>query len=377
MSREISINISIDLHGLIKLFYLLKNSPCTIGSSAFSFMESSAFDSIESSLLDLLMSELKNSILNLISDLSSPDGKTSNSLGTVSEILSKKMWEMIQHCIRLEEEVKASRLLKLLADMGDARAQFEIGIVYNDAKDFKSASQYYHLACEKNYGKAFSNLGWYYNMGIFVNQDNAKALELYSRGFKLGDVNSIYNLAMCYDKGIGVPRDIQYASDLYWQGTLMGHKMSLNKLAICYKQGIGVRQDYDMAAWLYTSAICSDLKYDYNSDSNSDYLINNIIMLYNIYDQQMASVIHNLYKLKYIEYSSIMYRNIINSRAKIHLPYGPTVLVEMLKEEDRQFDIVFLLCRTKIKPYLPNDIIGHILSFCHVTIYTKAKLMFD
>ncbi len=76
-------------------------------------------------------------------------------------------------------KAKAIRELRLLAEQGDADAQFNLGIMYGDgrgvAQDYAEALQWYRKAAEQGYAKAQNNLGFMYSNGQGVPQDYAQA----------------------------------------------------------------------------------------------------------------------------------------------------------------------------------------------------------
>jgi len=73
----------------------------------------------------------------------------------------------------------AMRLLKPLAEQGFALAQFNLGFMYESGhgvpEDDKQAVKWYRLAAEQGYASAQSNLGVMYGNGNGVPEDNVLA----------------------------------------------------------------------------------------------------------------------------------------------------------------------------------------------------------
>ena len=77
------------------------------------------------------------------------------------------------------------------------------------------------------------NLGWCYVDGMYgLPQDHAKALELWHRAAKLGNVKSYCNIGWAYDVGNGVERDEKKAVH-YWElGAMGGHVVARHNLGM-------------------------------------------------------------------------------------------------------------------------------------------------
>ena len=73
----------------------------------------------------------------------------------------------------------ALREFRPLGEQGDARAQFNLGFMYEDGrgvpKDYKTAVKWYALAAEQGYAMAQTNLGGMYYLGQGVIKDNIYA----------------------------------------------------------------------------------------------------------------------------------------------------------------------------------------------------------
>ena len=106
---------------------------------------------------------------------------------------------------------KAYQLWKPMAEQGDARAQSNLGFLYENGygvpQDFSEAVNWYRKAAEQGDATAQSNLGRMYNTGDGVPQDFGEAVNWYRKAAEQGLANAQYNLALMYAQGQGVPQD--------------------------------------------------------------------------------------------------------------------------------------------------------------------------
>jgi len=100
---------------------------------------------------------------------------------------------------------KALRLIRPLANDGDAAAQYNLGLMYvvgrGAQQDYAAAAVWFQKAAQQGYALAQSNLGVLYRDGRGVPQDNAKAADQ-------GDAVTQFLLGNQYAHGIGVWQDL-------------------------------------------------------------------------------------------------------------------------------------------------------------------------
>ena len=105
----------------------------------------------------------------------------------------------------------AFRLMKPLAERGDARAQHNLGVMYDYGRgvpqDNTKAAKWYRRAAEQGIPEAQHNLGLMYENGQGVPQDNTKAAKWYRRAAEQGIPEAQVNLGLMYYNGQGVPQD--------------------------------------------------------------------------------------------------------------------------------------------------------------------------
>ena len=107
---------------------------------------------------------------------------------------------------------------KLLADNGNANAQYNFGVLYDEGigveKDYDQALEWYRKAAEQEYAKAEHNLGIMYQEGHGVDKDPVEASRWFQLAAQHGEPAAQNNLAVMYVRGQGVAPDLGKAA--YW-----------------------------------------------------------------------------------------------------------------------------------------------------------------
>jgi len=105
----------------------------------------------------------------------------------------------------------AFRLMKPLAERGDAKAQHNLGVMYDYGRgipqDYAEASKWYRRAAEQGIPEAQHNLGLMYYQGQGGPQNYTEAAKWYRRAAEQGMADSQVNLGLMYYQGKGVPQD--------------------------------------------------------------------------------------------------------------------------------------------------------------------------
>jgi TPR repeat protein len=105
----------------------------------------------------------------------------------------------------------ALRILRPLADQGDAAAQFNLGVMYDKgqglSQNFSEAVKWYRLSADQGLRESQCSLGNMYNLGKGVSIDHAEAVKWYRLAADQGDTEAQEWLAPMYQRGHGVPRD--------------------------------------------------------------------------------------------------------------------------------------------------------------------------
>ena len=93
---------------------------------------------------------------------------------------------------------KSFRLIKPLAEQGNAGAQFNLGYMYANGygvpEDDAKAVYSWRKAAEREFAEAQHNLGVMYSHGDGVPEDDAQAAHWYRMAAEQGVVNAQYNL---------------------------------------------------------------------------------------------------------------------------------------------------------------------------------------
>lgn len=158
------------------------------------------------------------------------------------------------HAVERGDYATAMRLWRPLADQGDAKAQFSLGIMYANGfgvrQDFAAAMTWYRKAADQGDATAQYNLGRMYFDGRGVPKDYATALGWFRKAAGQGDADAQSVLGGMYVSGLGVPQD--FATALIWfrKAADQGDAKAQFFLGRMYFAGDGVSQDY-VAAYMW------------------------------------------------------------------------------------------------------------------------------
>jgi uncharacterized protein len=106
---------------------------------------------------------------------------------------------------------------------------------------------------------ALSDLGSMYSNGMFVKQDNAKALGYYEKSIEAGSSFALNQIGVMYFNGKGVERDYHAAAEYFQQAADLGDGYALKFLAIMNERGlITGKTDLEKAGALRARALSVD-----------------------------------------------------------------------------------------------------------------------
>ena len=144
------------------------------------------------------------------------------------------------------------------AKAGDADAQVSLGFMYDNgigvAEDDVEAVKWYRKAAEQGNAKAQNNLGVMYEKGKGVAEDDAEAVKWYRKAAEQGDANAQHNLGVMYDHGEGVAQDAAEATRWFRKAAEQGFAAAQFNLGVSYAIGEGVTQDDAEAVKWYRKA---------------------------------------------------------------------------------------------------------------------------
>ncbi len=125
-----------------------------------------------------------------------------------------------------------------------AWAGFKEGVPAAKRGDFATALREWRPLAEMGHAKAQYNLGVMYRDGKGVTQDYVQAVQWFKKAVAHGFASAQYNLGVMYAKGRGVPQDYAEAARWYGKAAEQGHAKAQLKLSAMYAKGRGVPQDY-------------------------------------------------------------------------------------------------------------------------------------
>ncbi len=105
----------------------------------------------------------------------------------------------------------ALQLFQPLADRGDASAQCNLGLMYEQgrgvAQNYREAMRWFRLAAVQGNASAQSNLGVMYYKGQGIAQDYGEAMKWYRMAAEQRNPEAQFNLGVMYEEGRGVAQD--------------------------------------------------------------------------------------------------------------------------------------------------------------------------
>ncbi len=112
-------------------------------------------------------------------------------------------------------------LLKPLADVGNAEAQYRVAIMYQNGLGMvpngKRAFEYMHKAAKQDHPMAQHGLGFMYLFGECAPKSGQDAETWFLKAIEHGLVGSMTTLARMYKEGDGIPQDDAKARALFVQ----------------------------------------------------------------------------------------------------------------------------------------------------------------
>ena len=146
--------------------------------------------------------------------------------------------------------------IRLMEQVAEQCHKEETLAQYYNVFDPKQAVKWRTKAAEKGDAEAQFNLAVCYDNGKGVLQDDKQAVYWYTKAAEQGDADAQYNLGNSYSNGEGVLQDYKQAVYWYTKAAEQGHAEAQNNLCLSYAIGRGVLQDYAEAyAWALHAAL--------------------------------------------------------------------------------------------------------------------------
>lgn len=117
-------------------------------------------------------------------------------------------------------------------------------------QEFGKAFPLLQQAAELGNAEAQYNLGYSYQVGVGVEQNQQKAVQWYSKSAEQGYNDGLYQMMMAYGNGNGVEQDFNKAFFYALKCAENGDGTCMFNLIGCYKDGKGTEKDLDkMLEW--------------------------------------------------------------------------------------------------------------------------------
>lgn len=146
---------------------------------------------------------------------------------------------------------RALKIIRPLADGGDAEAQKLLGVMYDYGHGVKAdaaaALQWYIKSAEQGDPAVQYQVGTKYFRGEGVAQDQVEAARWWGLAANGGQVDAQFNLGLMYFRGVGVGRDDARAAELFRKAAEQGHGHAQYSLGVMYAFERGMKRDYHQA----------------------------------------------------------------------------------------------------------------------------------
>lgn len=151
------------------------------------------------------------------------------------------------------------KLLRPLAEQGDALAQMKLGTMYyrgyGVSKDDAEAVRWFRRAADQGDALAQAILATMYRDGQGVSKDDAEAVRWFRRAADQGYASAQGDLGVMYAQGLGVPKDYVEAVRWFRKAADQGDALAQKNLGDMYHNGYGVSENYAEAArWMRKAA---------------------------------------------------------------------------------------------------------------------------
>jgi TPR repeat protein len=156
-------------------------------------------------------------------------------------------------------EARKAAQLRTAAENGDARAQFDLGICYENgrgvAKDAAEAVNWFQRAAEQGCGEAQYALGCCYHGEDGFPKNQGNAVKWWAKAAAQGFADAQYCLGLSYFMGEGVDRNPAEAAKWWKSAAAQDHADAEYFLGLSYAAGLGVPKTEERAAyWLGKAA---------------------------------------------------------------------------------------------------------------------------
>ncbi len=141
---------------------------------------------------------------------------------------------------------RAERIWLPLAQNGDRKAQFFLGVLYDSASNDKYKALHWYLrAAQQGDANAQHNLGLAYARGLGVKKNVPEAVRWWRLAGMKGNSDSQYNLGIIYATGAkGVEQNFREAKRWWLLAAAHGDALAQYNLGAMYANGVAGKQSY-------------------------------------------------------------------------------------------------------------------------------------
>lgn len=154
---------------------------------------------------------------------------------------------------------RAAGLFQTAAEQGDAAAQYNLGVLYENGqgvvKDYSRAAVWYRKSADMGDVNAQNNLANLYMFGLGVPLDIGEAVKWLRKAGEQGEPGAQFNLGILYMIGSSVPQDYQQAQTWLRKAAAQGEAEAQYNLGVMAERGDGVPKDaVEAYAWYHLSS---------------------------------------------------------------------------------------------------------------------------
>jgi len=176
----------------------------------------------------------------------------------LTAICGSALW-FLGHKRANEQELAAqAKALRVLAEQGDAQAQYRLGFMYRHGQgvpqDNGEAFRWYRKAADQGNAAAEYGVGYMYSQGLSVPQDYTEADRWRRKAADQGYAMAQDGLGNAYFNGHGVAKGDSQAVFWYRKAAEQGYANAESDLGYMYFYGRGVAQDKNEANRWYRKA---------------------------------------------------------------------------------------------------------------------------
>jgi hypothetical protein len=153
----------------------------------------------------------------------------------------------------------AATIYQNLAALGDAKAQYNLGLMYSRGdgvkQNFNEALKWYRLSAEQGFVEAQYNLGLILLRSEWVTPDYEESIKWYTKAAEQGHVKSQVDLGVAYLRGEIVQYDAEAAQKWFIKASEQGNQEAQFDLSSMYLQIEGPEHNMVLGyMWLLISA---------------------------------------------------------------------------------------------------------------------------